>query len=57
MRDNYPLIFIVGPTAVGKTEVAVELAKRISAEIISCDSMLIYREPQILVNKPEDKNI
>ena len=55
MRDNYPLIFIVGPTAVGKTEVAVELAERISAEIISCDSMLIYREPQILVNKPEDK--
>jgi tRNA dimethylallyltransferase len=50
---KYPLIFIVGPTATGKTEVAVELAKRISAEIISCDSMVVYKEPKILVNKPD----
>jgi len=55
MRDNYPLVFIIGPTAVGKTEVGVELAKRMSAEIISCDSMLVYKEPRVLVDKPDDK--
>ena len=55
MKNKYPLIFIVGPTASGKTEAAVELADRISAQIISCDSMLVYREPEILVNKPPKK--
>jgi tRNA dimethylallyltransferase len=53
MDKNYPLIFIVGPTAAGKTDVAVALAERISAEIISCDSMLVYKQPRILVNKPD----
>jgi len=53
MSPTYPLIFIVGPTASGKTDVAVELARRISADIISCDSMLAYKEPKILVNKPD----
>jgi len=47
-----PLIFIVGPTATGKTEVAYLLAKGLKAEIISCDSMLIYREPSIITSKP-----
>lgn len=47
-----PIIFIVGPTAVGKTEVAVRLAKRINAEIISCDSMQLYRHMDIISSKP-----
>ncbi len=34
---------IVGPTAVGKTALAIELAKRLDGEIISCDSMQVYR--------------
>jgi tRNA dimethylallyltransferase len=38
-----PPIFIVGPTAVGKTAVALELAPRLGAEIISADSMQVYR--------------
>lgn len=46
------IIFIVGPTATGKTEVAYQLAKTVHAEIISCDSMLIYKEPQIITSKP-----
>ncbi|MFA5150808.1 MAG: isopentenyl transferase family protein, partial [Candidatus Omnitrophota bacterium] len=35
------VVFLVGPTAVGKTRIAVELARKINAEIISCDSMQI----------------
>ena len=38
-----PLLVLVGPTAVGKTAVSVEVARRISAEIISGDSMQVYR--------------
>lgn len=38
-----PLIVIVGPTAVGKTALSIELAKRFNAEIISGDSMQVYR--------------
>lgn len=37
------LAAIVGPTAVGKTELAIKLAQRIGGEIISCDSMQVYR--------------
>ena len=38
-----PLIIISGPTAVGKTALSIKLAKRIGAEIISADSMQVYR--------------
>lgn len=37
------IIFIVGPTGIGKSSVAVELAKKISGEIVSADSMQIYK--------------
>ncbi|HHZ01856.1 MAG TPA: tRNA (adenosine(37)-N6)-dimethylallyltransferase MiaA [Tissierellia bacterium] len=40
---NNKIIVIVGPTAVGKTYVSVELAKKLNTEIISADSMQIYR--------------
>lgn len=38
-----PLIIITGPTAVGKTALSVELAKKVGGEIISADSMQVYR--------------
>lgn len=38
-----PLIILSGPTAVGKTDTSIELAKRINGEIISADSMQVYR--------------
>lgn len=38
-----PLIIIAGPTAVGKSDIAIKLAKRINGEIISADSMQVYR--------------
>ena len=45
------LIFLVGPTASGKSQVALALAKKISAEIISCDSMQVYQGMDILTSK------
>jgi len=42
------IIFLVGPTAVGKSEIAVYLAKKLGAEIISCDSMQIYKGMDII---------
>jgi len=47
-----PLVFLVGPTAIGKTEIALILARRINAEIISCDSMQIYKGMDIITSKP-----
>ncbi len=46
------IICIAGPTASGKTALAVELAKCLDAEIISCDSMQIYRGMDIGTAKP-----
>ncbi len=46
------IIFIVGPTAAGKTEIAVKIAKKINAEIISCDSMQVYQGMDILSCMP-----
>jgi len=50
--DFRKIIFIVGPTAVGKSDVACRIASCIPCEIISCDSMQIYREITIANNKP-----
>jgi tRNA dimethylallyltransferase len=44
--------FLVGPTAVGKSEIALELAARLNAEIITADSMQIYRGMDIGTAKP-----
>ena len=38
-----PLIILTGPTAVGKTALSIELAKDLNAEIISADSMQLYK--------------
>jgi len=46
------VIFIVGPTAIGKTGLAVKLAKKTRGEIISCDSMQIYKGMDILSQAP-----
>ena len=50
-----PLLIILGPTAVGKTGLAVEVAKRIQGEIISADSRQIYRFMDIGTAKPTVK--
>lgn len=47
-----PLIAIVGPTASGKTSLAVEVCKAIGGEVVSCDSMQIYKGMDIATAKP-----
>ena len=51
-NSKLPLILIVGPTAVGKTELAIQLAERLNGEIVSADSRLFYRGMDIGTAKP-----
>lgn len=50
--NKLPLILIVGPTAVGKTVIALQLAERLNGEIVSADSRLFYRGMDIGTAKP-----
>lgn len=43
MMDKKPLIILAGPTAVGKTSLSISLAKQVNGEIISADSMQVYK--------------
>lgn len=52
MSDKIKIIAVTGPTASGKTALAIELAKRLNGEIISCDSMQIYKGMDIGTAKP-----
>lgn len=45
--EKKPLIVLTGPTAVGKTNLSIRLAKKIGGEIISADSMQIYKKMNI----------
>lgn len=49
-----PIIAIVGPTASGKTSLSVALAKRLGGEVVSCDSMQIYRGMHIASAAPDN---
>ena len=51
MQKN-KVIVICGPTASGKTALSIELAKKINGEIVSCDSMQIYKDMDIGTAKP-----
>jgi tRNA dimethylallyltransferase len=57
MNQNLPLIVILGPTASGKTHLAVQLAHRINGEIISADSRQVYRGMDIGTGKDLDEYI
>lgn len=48
-----PAVFLMGPTASGKTGVAVELAQRLPVELISVDSALVFRDMNIGTAKPD----
>lgn len=52
MLDSPPVIFIMGPTASGKTDLAVELVRRLPCDIISVDSAMVYRGMDIGTAKP-----
>jgi len=49
-----PLIFIIGPTAIGKSALAIEIAKKLNGEIINADSMQVYSNLCILTARPSD---
>ena len=57
MQSKPPLILIIGPTAVGKTELAIQLAEKMNGEIISADSRLFYRGMDIGTAKPSNKEL
>ena len=44
---HQPIIVLTGPTAVGKTDISIQLAKETGGEIISADSMQVYRHMNI----------
>lgn len=51
-RKKPIIVFILGPTGVGKSKFAVKLAKGIGGEIISCDSMQVYKDMPIMSQQP-----
>jgi len=60
MDNQSKIILIAGPTASGKSNFAVKLAKKIDGEIINADSMQVYKQLKILTarpNKKKQKNI
>jgi len=50
--EEYPLLVIAGPTASGKTALAMRLAEQLGGEIVSCDSLAVYRLMEIGTAKP-----
>lgn len=57
MNNKIPLVVIIGPTAVGKTSLSVKVAKRINGEIISADSMQIYKGMDIGTAKIKEEEM
>jgi tRNA dimethylallyltransferase len=51
-ENDYPLVVVAGPTASGKTALAVRLAEELGGEIVSCDSVAVYRLMEIGTAKP-----
>ena len=57
MKTNKNLIYIAGPTGVGKTELSIELAKKLKTEIVSCDSRQFYKELEIGTCPPTEHQL
>ena len=55
-KFEFPAIFLIGPTASGKTELSLSIAKEFPVEIISVDSAMVYKGLDIGTSKPS-KNI
>ena len=56
MDLKFKIILISGPTASGKSNFSIKLAKKINGEIINADSMQIFKELKILTARPDPKN-
>ena len=57
MMTSKNLIYIAGPTGIGKTEISINLAKELNTEIISCDSRQFYKELKIGTSPPNDEQL
>lgn len=57
MKADLPVIFLMGPTAAGKTAVAIELAQRMPVELINVDSALVYRGLDIGAARPSTEEL
>ena len=53
MDQKSKIILISGPTASGKSNFAIKVAKKINGEIINADSMQVYKQLQILTARPK----
>lgn len=54
-NPKQPLLYLAGPTGIGKTAVALEVAEAMGAEVVSLDSMKVYRGMDILTAKPTEE--
>ena len=57
MRKNKNLIYITGPTGVGKTDLSIEIAKKFKTDIVSCDSRQFYKELKIGTSPPSNTQL
>jgi len=57
MTNNKPVVLLMGPTAAGKTDIAVQLVEQGSFEIVSVDSALVYRDMNIGTAKPDAQTL
>ena len=56
MIHKKKVVLLAGPTASGKSKLAIKLAKYLNGEIINADSMQIYKEISILTSKPSTQD-
>jgi len=56
-KSKKKIILLFGPTASGKSKLAVDIAKEYNGEIVNADSMQVYKEVKILSARPNDKSI
>ena len=57
MAEKRTVVIIAGPTAVGKTSVAIQIAQQLNTEIISADSRQCFRELKIGVARPSEEEL
>ena len=57
MKQKRKIILLAGPTASGKSKLAIRLAQDLNGEIINADSMQIYKEISILTSRPSSRDI
>tara|TARA_S200000501_G_scaffold63668_1_gene54498 strand:- start:1412 stop:2317 length:906 start_codon:yes stop_codon:yes gene_type:complete len=57
MMTNKKLIYLAGPTGIGKTDISITLAEKLNTEIVSCDSRQLFKELKIGTSPPSKKQL